>query len=345
MFKHNHYVPVLRWKRAEWIAFRDLEASYRKNMTPLIELPPKNFVSPTRKTVKDSIKQISQDLALSCKNLPFFFDLGLFSLRDQSKFVEDILLKLGEKNKNLIPVTSIKRSPIFQEAICCLATHNKRGICLRIEKDELGNVDFAKIVNAFLAQIEISSEEIDLIVDFKIIDNSCPSFAYVTKRIPLLSRWRSFTIISGFFPKYLTEFEPGQHLHPRSDWRNWVQQVSNKLHRKPSFGDYTIQHPIYEEPPERPNVSASIRYTSTLDWVIMRGESLKKMGYDQYTANALMLCEREEFCGPDFSTGDRYIYERGTRRDTTGNPETWLRAGINHHLTFVVHQLSNLIDF
>lgn len=29
MFDHNHYVPVLRWKRGEWNALRDVGAADR----------------------------------------------------------------------------------------------------------------------------------------------------------------------------------------------------------------------------------------------------------------------------------------------------------------------------
>jgi hypothetical protein len=38
--------------------------------------------------------------------------------------------------------------------------------------------------------------------------------------------------------------------------------------------------------------------------------------------------------------GDDYIWRIGSRQDMrTGNPSTWLRAGINHHLTFAARQI------
>ena len=45
MFDSNHYVPILRWKRAEWIALRNLTENIRDQVTPLIELVPRNFFS------------------------------------------------------------------------------------------------------------------------------------------------------------------------------------------------------------------------------------------------------------------------------------------------------------
>ena len=135
---------------------------------------------------------------------------------------------------------------------------------------------------------------------------------------------------------------------PRSDWITWRDQVRQKdLNRKPTFGDYTIQYAIFREPPRYPNVSASIRYTYDEYWVIMRGEGLHNEdgpGYAQYAANAQLLCERSEFCGAEFSYGDRYIHQLSQETGPIGTPEVLLRAGINHHIAFVVQQLSNSPD-
>ncbi len=96
------------------------------------------------------------------------------------------------------------------------------------------------------------------------------------------------------------------------------------------------------------NVSASIRYTTTDDWLVMRGEGLKNKNgprHAQYAANAQLLVERKEFCGSDFSEGDAYIWRAAHGENAgPGNPEAWLRAGLNHHLTFVVRQIRQVID-
>lgn len=43
MFDNRHYVPVLRWKRAECAALRELAHEDRRYMTPLMEITPKMF--------------------------------------------------------------------------------------------------------------------------------------------------------------------------------------------------------------------------------------------------------------------------------------------------------------
>lgn len=67
-------------------------------------------------------------------------------------------------------------------------------------------------------------------------------------------------------------------------------------------------------------------------------------GFKQYPANAFLLSERPEFCGTAFSYGDQYISEIASQSERTGNAETWLRAGVNHHLTFVVRQIARIFE-
>jgi len=43
MFDHRHYVPVVKWKRGERVALRNLTSDVREKITPLIELLPKHF--------------------------------------------------------------------------------------------------------------------------------------------------------------------------------------------------------------------------------------------------------------------------------------------------------------
>jgi len=36
MFEHKHYVPILRWKQAEWLALRHLDPAHCAQITPLV---------------------------------------------------------------------------------------------------------------------------------------------------------------------------------------------------------------------------------------------------------------------------------------------------------------------
>jgi hypothetical protein len=79
----------------------------------------------------------------------------------------------------------------------------------------------------------------------------------------------------------------------------------------------------------------------------MRGEDVFKrngLGFKQYPDWAILLSELPQFCGEGYSDGDKYIKDMSLQSAKTGDAATWLQAGINHHITFVVHQLANFFD-
>jgi hypothetical protein len=192
--------------------------------------------------------------------------------------------------------------------------------------------------------------DMDLIVDVQHAKGSTPNLQAICDLIPQLSIWRSFTLLSGAFPKDLRDLEKDNiHTLPRDEWFYWREQVQllSKGTRWPTFGDYTIQHPIFEEPKVNCNPSASIRYTFDEYWVIMRGHGLTHKGSlknAQYPAEAQLLCNRDEFCGKEFSKGDCYVYETSMKPEEPGTPFTWLRAGINHHMAYSCRQISAFVQ-
>lgn len=351
MFEYRHYVPVLRWKQAEWEALGGLRPEHRKHITPLIELTPKKFTPKKRKNIDKVIDETAINVCKNWGRTPIFFDLGLFTPRIYSTTPEYILRKLSIQMSvlrlHLIPVTGLNRQDSYQAVVTSVTKTDNHGVCIRVKKNEIQKPTLAKDLQHLLYLLEVTPHQTDLVFDYEIIDNSCPTFTQLCARLPNVIHWRTFSVISGAFPKDLTGFKPGQHMHPRLDWQTWFSQITSGQHisRLPSYGDYTIQHPIFSEPPKGSHFSASIRYTTNTDWVIMRGEDVFKdggIGFAQWPANAQLLCEQNEFCGSDFSEGDKYIYEMGQQLEKNGIPRTWFRAGINHHLTFVVQQISDL---
>jgi hypothetical protein len=211
----------------------------------------------------------------------------------------------------------------------------------------LFNTNFRRDLVLFTKFYKVKANDIDLIIDYGIIEDDLNILTNIYTQIPNITSWRTLTFASGAFPQDLSGIKPGQHTFDRDDWNYWLNNMfSRNSQRIPTYSDYTIQHPIFAEVDIPYNTSASIRYTSDNYWVIMRGEGLRNEGgpgYAQYPANAQLLMSRNEFCDADFSYSDHYIAERGNNlHGNTGNPETWIRAGINHHIAFVVHQLSNL---
>lgn len=334
-------------------ALRFLAPAGKRQMTPLIELPTTLLEMKRRKGLinRDLFMETAKQIAGNWGQFPFFVDFFLIEALFKTPKGKHPLWLLSESARtlrlSLIPVTGVSRSVNYQEAVTQVVTTDRRGVCIRLSEIDLRNPMLEKGLRRLISQFKLQPKQVDILIDFGIIGVEGMKLSEICYRMPLLSSWRTFTVACGSFPKDLSDFEKNlQHELPRRDWLYWFDQMKNGpvLPRRPSFGDYTIQHPIYSEPIEGGNPSASIRYTADNYWVIMRGEGLRNEGgpgFAQYWANASLLSGRKEFSGPSFSNGDEYIYNIGRQTKLTGTPRTWLRAGINHHITFVMWQIAN----
>jgi len=363
MFDSKHYVPILRWKAAEKEALEQSTSKEKESMTPLLEIlmpQPKNpkkgdrakspaeLLTESLETLKETLPKIPQEILKYWGKLPAFIDLSLVDVSLRAGGMKQIVTGAETIGIPLTPVIGLSSDTKTQNVAFELAKSKERGLCLRLFRPDL--IDSAALtqkIKAFLTASALSEKNIDLLIDLKNTDEECLKLTELCARIPNILKWRTFTVASGAFPPDLTNLSVDLHFKDRTDWNAWFDQRQKNLPRKPSFADYTIQHPIYKDPVRGSNPSASIRYTLKNQWLIMRGQALRgknTKGHAQYPAVARLVSEREEFFGEKFSFGDKYIAEKGKdlKSKKTGTPRTWLRAGINHHLACTVSQISSL---
>lgn len=195
--------------------------------------------------------------------------------------------------------------------------------------------------------LKLSPAEIDLLIDFHVVNDGSPKYSTLIKVLPYLSDWRSLTVAAGSFPADLgyPMLAHNTYQLPRHEWKKYKAEVLNGHVVDgliPRFGDFTIQHPAYAEPVSFPNVSRSIRYTCNDYWLVFRGEAPGdgRLGNVQYPAQAELLISKNEYCGADFCFADEFIMKKSTDEKCPGGPAQWLMAGINHHITFTVYQLN-----
>lgn len=357
-FDSKHYVPILRWKRAEQTALAKLYAHDSICLTPLVELVPENFIHRdskrrvTRLSVNEVINKVGGQLYQHWGERPFFIDLCLISPDILNQGSNHFLAMLGQYASilklSLVPVTGIARDDAYQSAVhTVLSTHN-HGACLRLSLEDIKRPTLAEDINTLLSHLQLPPELVDLIVDFKIIEQSAPTFKTLCTLIPSVNGWRNFIVASGAFPEDLSGLQKNDiHRIERIDWKSWRDQTTEvpSVPRIPTYSDYTIQHALYLKRKGQARYSASIRYTSEDHWLIMRGEDVFREdgpGFDQWPAQAILLCGLPEYCTETFSEGDKYIEQMSLQRKQTGNIVTWLLAGFNHHMTFVVRQLASI---
>lgn len=367
MEKIKSYVPILRWRPAEMSAFEKLYNQDKECITPFIE-----FIMPApttdkknyRKVLEDSkskflrkMPEISEQLLKHCGKTSVFIDVHLLDGDIRATSFEKILLSSSELGITPIPVIyvvpqiSTDSDMSTRDAAVKFSKIDNKGLCIRIDVAHFDDIKLSDYIIEFMKKNELQFENTDILVDLQVINNETSLDSVIEKLslIPEISRWRNFIISGGAFPKDLSGFHKHGHYElERLDWILWKNITdSKKIKRDIIFSDYTIQHPIHRILGPGLNISASIRYTNDEKWEIMRGEGLrneKGAGYQQYPAHAKLIVQQPFYKGDDFSYGDRYIADRAlSDNKKSGNPTTWLTAGINHHLTLVARQTSNLL--
>lgn len=364
MFTTKHYIPILKWKRAEQNALRTLREGDKKYMTPLIQfvmpkLSPKEVAGKTVdekfsgiiSKFQEKIPELPEELLQTWGTSPSFFDVSLLYTTELKNETINFLLSKGvEKGLSLIPVVYLSDESRIYKTI----TGYKHGVCLRLVCADLDDFkNLGKKIKDFFKSTGMSESTTDLLVDIKETGENTDKFVnYInlSKNIPNLKKWRTFTFASGAFHEDLSKCKFAEENYiPRLDWLSWANQTKDKIFpRNPSFSDYTIQYPIYREITQFFPPTTSIKYTIEDSWFILKG---KKQKFEYYLANAKSLVGDDLFYGENFSSGDKFIFDKAAyygeymkdqSKKGTGSTEGWLTAGINHHLTLVVNQISKL---
>ncbi|MHB1843987.1 MAG: beta family protein [Deltaproteobacteria bacterium] len=347
------YVPVLKWKQGELKALENLHAQDRALMLPMISLLDDtiDFDDPEVKGSSPADKAVGR-LWAAWGTGPIFIDaeqLDDGSVKSASHPLQMVFDSARQKGMKAIPVSTLGSSPEYESAVAAIVAIDGRGCALRLGVDEL--VDPGKLLAGLtqhLSKLGLQPNSVDLILDWGPIDSAAGAQTYlaaaaVIPSIPNLMTWRSVVFLGSAFPSSLAGMGVGLSTTPRAEWIAYTL-----LSQKPpggrivSFGDYAVAYPIYTAAPFLG--SASIRYTVTDDWLIVRGRSLRGPvygGFGQFQALCSQLVATPDFMGAGHSWGCRYIGQCASGQVGSGNLTTWRAVGTNHHLTFVARQLSS----
>lgn len=352
------YVPILKWKAGEQRALKELEISIKEKITPLIEIVPVPWDYTNEcpaKTIDEHLADIGSKLK-ECwdNNGPLYLDTHFLEddikMANGQHYLAYIFDEARKNNIKLIPVTSCQRSLSFQKEVANIYLQDSFGICIRITNEDLdGDLD-AKLdetLNELLSTLGIDPNQVDLLIDMAYINpkekyKNYAAIITTLNSISALGNWRNLILSGCSFPPSLSEINSYGQI-PRVEWDIWKKLVTGKVvERIPIFSDYAINHPEYiEVDPRIMQMSANIRYTIDDSWLIFKGDLVKKVGWGQMRSLSTKLVNDPHYCGMNYSWGDKYIYECANGSVGTGNATTWRQVGTNHHITFVVKQISN----
>jgi hypothetical protein len=360
MFDSKHYVPILKWKRAEQGAMTVLSKERKQYISPLIQFVMSNYdpedeLEEIVQKFEGHLPEIPGKVIAAWGTTPVFVDVSLlFTTILKAKSLDFISRSGYLAGGAFIPVIHLDDDPAIKRVAYSIAKDYESGICLRLICPDFSDPNkLNRAIVKLLADSGLKEKNIDLLIDIKETGgngNKYAKYFNLSQTIPTLSKWRTFIFAGGAFPEDLSGCTiDEENLVPRTDWQNWNKLATKReLRRKPAFSDYTIQYPIYKEKTQFFPPTASIKYTLDDEWLIMKGQ---KQIYSQYLAHAALLVNDPRFYGKDFSFGDQYISKKAQHLPVymgnpsikgTGSTESWVKAGINHHLTLVAYQIANL---
>jgi hypothetical protein len=359
MFDHRHYVPVLKGLKGEYDALSVTPALAKAGITPLIEVPPIPWDfsdGQPAKTIDQHLQKVADNIRKAWgADSPAFVDLVWIGrderVCDGAHPLNYVFQEADRLGLQLIPVTDLARDDDFQRACRGVARDGGLGACLRLQREDFEDVEeLNPQISTVLQAVGTSTEETDLVLDLRALGTTegsalLAAVPALIRSVPRLQEWRSFALAGTGFPPNLTGLPQSRTSEiPRLEWILWSHIIArSRVRRLPAFGDYAICH---VQPPEvDPRVmkpSASIRYTTDKDWLVVKGRNLREYSFDQFYEVCRNLIARPEYCGPAFSWGDWFINECADGRRGPGNLTTWRQVGTSHHLAFVVNQIANL---
>jgi hypothetical protein len=351
------YVPVLKGKEGEFAALEALFSDVRGQVMPLIEVPPipYDYVNerPAR-SLEDHVAGIAQRLQQCWPKSPLYLDFPWFEederLSDGRVALDAVLKDCLELKVEAVPVVSRSSSGDYISAASQYANSKSSPVCFRlVVKDFEEDVDLDGEVERILKLLRVESTSIDFVLDLEDLGSDASRAVLVARSIfsviPRKDDWRRIILVGASFPEDLSDVDASTVSRlPRQEWQLWktLQRKPERLPRSMIFGDYAISHPIPRElDPRTMRMSASIRYTTRDEWLVVKGRNVRQYGFDQYFTLSKALVERPEFSGRTFSWGDAFIADCADGMAGPGNATTWRKVGTNHHITLVTRELAN----
>lgn len=364
----KNYVPILKWKRAERSVLSELDVIQKNGMMPLLE-----FVMPKPKSkpkdnktdeeiyaeVIDLFKtkrmvEIPQEILDSWGKDPIFVDFTLlYPLEVKVEAIEKIIEESVNLGLKLVPVINFSDNQSFKATVLESQQVYGHEVCLRISVVDLSDINELNVrLERYLKAANVTEDKVHLLIDIKDDFLNYSTYFASAQKIKNIDKWKNFIFASGAFPIDMSEckFSEDNYI-PRKDWLKWSSSITgeNVLARVPTYADYGIRHPIYNETYQFLEATSSIKYTLENNWLIIKG---KKRRYDYFLAGAKLLVSTKLFYKKEFSKGDAYIAEKAIHHDIyqknpkvkgTGTTELWLKAGLSHHFALVFDQLSKLV--
>ncbi len=347
------YVPIIKSKRGEFSALRLLHEDIKAQIRPFMDVLPPNRFASTPKTLAEQLTWITDHIAAAWRGSLWVdtFDVGPAIISGRQVAIEFICRALRTRDLVPVPVTGFQREAAHDQAVARLLSEADTGVCLRLEEEDLLlPAKLPTLLDGKMKLLNVAPPSIDLLIDLRYLGTE-PTATRVQmllrafQSLQNLDAWRSIILAGSSMPNSLEGVcDRGSHGYlDRLESDIWLAIQSSALKRVPTFGDYTTVPPLYAEMDTRTiakHLGPNVKYTLDGRWYVSRGHSFQKSGSAQYFSIAREIASLREFRGPTASLGDCFIADRARGGTTCGNPEQWVTASVNSHITWQARWLA-----
>jgi hypothetical protein len=363
------YLCIMKGRQAEYTALTELDADASARVTPLIQLWPGPATEATNGNPQQPLwnggdagavwNNLRAQLLAKMKDRwppvrPVLLDGDW--MRDAAAF-RDVLDNCRAFGRKPIPVTGLGRTLEYQEVVAAAIAADHEGVVLRLGRDDFPpeQADLTRRVELLLARLNVLPREVDLVLDLRHVERQYWErdellAASMIHSLPRLEEWRNVAVASTGMPPNARGFATNEiEPFPRLEWwiRQRLEELAAQISRRPVHGDYGVIHPDrVEEVAEMKKLPRipQIRYTTANFCLMVRGKDLNEESPEHLAPLFKRLMDREEWCGPAFSEGDRWMADVAAGSENVGNYMTWKKHSQVHHLTFVSQQLASRFD-
>lgn len=336
------------------LAIRHLSKSVRLTMMPLLDV-----AAPTKSADKATgLKYVERNLERTKKDAvgfpAIFVDSSeldaAFRLSDDVHPLEGIAAAVIGSGGHPIPVSGLHRDAAHRTAAVSIANNYAQGkLCLRLDATDVSTATLTfKRIRDLLDADSIESSNAYLLLDLQCLFGKDKDS--VSKEVLRLSKlleakpWAGIIVGGYAIPDQLsTAVSTKEQAYLRRIEQDVFREAAAYEMITPRwFADYTILSPSVVELDWRlirKVMSPKALYTMEDLLFVVRGGAFSSHPdeYDQYFTMADEIVALDDYCGPDYSFGDKYISDRANRIGKPGSPASWITACVNHHLTFTAN--------
>ncbi|ENT6850639.1 beta family protein [Vibrio cholerae] len=361
------YVPILKAKKGEFDAYKNLPRTVQLHTLPVFELPTltSKMLETTYLGVSNPREQFINKCAVGLSSSISVPTIGI----DIHSWAPDSTIENGEhvlsvftsclsnEGCEVLPVIGYDRwEDAEYSTVLQLLAQSKDRFILRLDsyafEDMVEEEPFLDTIEDIVSSMGLDTSKCSVILDFGDVskDTIVDIQEQVDTALSLLEDYQfSFVSIAGCsITSDINGMVPKKNstgIVVRKEFKVWKSVRSFNPSVKFVFGDYGIANPNVGDETIAPDANGKIRYTIEDSYFVVRGYS-RRQGEKGAQMHGLCksLVGSGYFCGSEFSWGDMMIekcanYGTVKGKVFVGNPTSWVAIDTAHHMTYVTQEV------